>query len=226
MTGGRVVIIPFLHGRVGLDGVVGEPDIDDILRRWKERHPELVKDHRDFHIIKSLSHTTGDGLETRLVRVTADAKPFFDGYDPSADLDLYEEFLAEFDHAPKIEPHKRWVEQCKAAQNIADEFGTDKAMGYLIGEKLLNFLDVAEKRLEWRAELPTFLDTIKELFDESEIADFFSEPRRLGALGHTADEVGHRMLRGPDNDEANIREDARNLVLFEWARDLLLGDPR
>ncbi len=43
-------------------------------------------------------------------------------------------------------------------------------MGYLIGEKLLNSLDVAEKRLEWRAELPTFIDTIKELFDESEIA--------------------------------------------------------
>jgi hypothetical protein len=35
-----------------------------------------------------------------------------------------------------MEPHKIWVEQCEA--NGADEFGTQQALDYLIGEKFLN----------------------------------------------------------------------------------------
>ena len=37
-----------------------------------------------------------------------------------------------------------WTSQCEAARGILDEFGTEKALGYLVGEKLLNFLEVAE----------------------------------------------------------------------------------
>ena len=32
-----------------------------------------------------------------------------------------------------------WVEQCEAAEGIEADYGTEKALGYLIGEKLLNF---------------------------------------------------------------------------------------
>ena len=31
-----------------------------------------------------------------------------------------------------------WIEQCEAAEQIEDEFGTQKALDYLIGEKFLN----------------------------------------------------------------------------------------
>ena len=33
------------------------------------------------------------------------------------------------------EPHKIWIEQCEAARGIEEEFGTQKALDYLVGEK-------------------------------------------------------------------------------------------
>ena len=40
---------------------------------------------------------------------------------------------------------KIWVEKCDAARMIADEFGTDKALKYLISEKFLDYLEAAER---------------------------------------------------------------------------------
>ena len=50
MPTGRIVIIPFLHGKLAADGQLIEPDIDSILEKWLERHPE----HRDknCHVIR------------------------------------------------------------------------------------------------------------------------------------------------------------------------------
>ncbi len=35
-----------------------------------------------------------------------------------------------------IEFHKVWIEQCEAARDIREAFGLEKAIGYLVGEKL------------------------------------------------------------------------------------------
>ena len=43
-----------------------------------------------------------------------------------------------------MEPCKVWIGQCEAARRIEDDFGTDKALDYLIREKFLNFLEAAE----------------------------------------------------------------------------------
>jgi len=123
-----------------------------------------------------------------------------------------------------MEFHKIWAEQCEAARGIQEDYGTEKAMGYLIGEKLLNCLEVAERDPQWRAEVPAFVAEIKDIFEPHELRGFFDTPRRLGALGHTAEEEGHRMLRSQMEDEEVIREDARNLTMIEWARELLLGE--
>ena len=56
-----------------------------------------------------------------------------------------------------------------------------------------------------------------------QIAEFFETPRRLGALGHTADEKGHELFRSQVEETENLREDARNLMLFEQAREWLMG---
>ena len=37
MTEGRIVIIPFLHGKLDADGSLIEPDIDGILEKWLQR---------------------------------------------------------------------------------------------------------------------------------------------------------------------------------------------
>ena len=50
-----------------------------------------------------------------------------------------------------------WKEQCDAARQIEDEFGTQKALCYLIGEKFLNFLEAAETDAEFGAEIPAFV---------------------------------------------------------------------
>src|SRR5262245_12621773 len=53
-----------------------------------------------------------------------------------------------------MEPCRVWVEQCDAARRIEDDFGTDKALDYLIREKFLNFLEAAETDDSFRAEIP------------------------------------------------------------------------
>ncbi len=167
-----------------------------------------------------------DDIETDLVRVTTDFSPDLEDYDPAEDADLYDEFLAEDEGSSPPILRKIWVQQCEAAEGIEADYGTEKALGYLIGEKLLNFLKVAETKPEWRAEVPHFIAKIKKIFEPWQIAEFFETPRRLGALGHTADEEGHEMLRSQLDESEKVREDARNLMLFEWARELLMEEEK
>jgi len=219
---GRIVIIPFLHGKLAVDGTVVEPDIDDILEKWLERHPEFRG--RDFHVIRGKTTLVDEDVETDLVRVTTDFSPDLADYDPAEDADLYEEFLPDEEESGPPLFRKIWVQQCEAAEGIEADYGTEKALGYLIGEKLLNFLEVAETKPEWQTEVPHFIAKIKKIFEPWQIAEFFETPRRLGTLGHTADEEGHKVLRGQVDESENLREDARNLMLFEQAREWLLGD--
>jgi hypothetical protein len=220
MTTGRIVIIPFLHGKLADDGSLVEPEIDAILEKWLERHPEFRG--RDFHIIRTKTHLLPDDITTDLVRVTADFSDDLAGYDPTEDADLYKAFLADKEGSPSPRFHKIWIEQCEAVEQIEAEHGTEKALGYLIGEKFLNFLEAAETSPEFRAEIPAFVTEIKTIFEPWQIAQFFETPRRLGVLGHTADEEGHELLRKQLDESDKVREDARNLMMFEWARELLL----
>lgn len=224
MTEGRIVIIPFLHGKLDIGGSLVEPDIDDILEKWLQRHPEFRG--RNFHTIRGRMTlmTDDDSIDTDLVRVTVDFSPDLEHYDPAEDADLYEEFLESPLDLPPREFHKIWIDQCGAAEGIEADYGTEKAMGYLIGEKLLNFLEVAETKPEWRAEIPDFIARIKSIFEPWQIAEFLETPRRLGVLGHVADEEGHRTLRSQLDESQKVREDARNLMLFEWARELLVEE--
>ena len=61
--------------------------------------------------------------------------------------------------------------------------------------QLLNCLEVAETKPEWQAEVPLFIGRIKDMFEPWKIAEFLETPRRLGALGHIADEEGHELFR-------------------------------
>jgi hypothetical protein len=40
--------------------------------------------------------------------------------------------------------HGIWIEQCEASWTIRDRFGVKSALGYLVGEKLLNFAEAAD----------------------------------------------------------------------------------
>jgi hypothetical protein len=119
-------------------------------------------------------------------------------------------------------PDEVITDWCEAARGVEDEYGREKAMGYLVGEKFLNFLERAETDREWRQAIPSFVAEINALFEPWQLADFLNTPRRLGVLGHTADDEGHRMLRAEWEEEERIREDARNLMLLEWAKEFFL----
>jgi hypothetical protein len=114
--------------------------------------------------------------------------------------------------------------QINAARGILEDFGPEKAIGYLIGEKFMNFLEVAETDRQWRAAIPAFVAEIKAVFEPLQLADFLNTPRRLGALGHVASEEAHRMFREELDEGQRVREDARNLTLLEWARELLMEE--
>lgn len=122
------------------------------------------------------------------------------------------------------EPIEIIQEQCEAARDIRDHFGVEKAMGYLIGEKFLNVLDASERSNAYRDVIPEFVSEIKSIFEPVELAKFMNTPRRLGALGHASSEEGHRLLRAGMEESERIQEDARNLMLLEWAKELLLDD--
>ena len=121
-------------------------------------------------------------------------------------------------------PNEFTADWCGAARRIEEDYGLEKAMGYLIGEKFLNFLEVAESNRQWQQVIPAFVAEIKNLFKPWQLAEFLNTPRRLGALGHTADDEGHRMLREGLEESEKAREDARNLMLLEWAKELLLEE--
>ena len=78
-------------------------------------------------------------------------------------------------------PEEIIEEWCQAARNVEGAFGDEKAMGYLIGEKFLNFLEVAETNREWREAIPAFVAEIKAVFETWKLAEFLNTPRRLGA---------------------------------------------
>jgi len=71
-----------------------------------------------------------------------------------------------------------WKEQCDAARQIEDEFGTDKALRYLIGEKFLSFLEAAETDADFREEVPAFVAEIKTIFEPWKLAEHLETARQ------------------------------------------------
>ncbi len=122
-----------------------------------------------------------------------------------------------------IQFHKVWIEQCEAARGIKDEFGTEKALGYLIGEKLVNFVRASQTRPEFAAELPAFVAEVKRIFEPIEIRVYLENVRRIGAVGHVAtDEEFEFMLRAGAFDEDAVRG-AEDVLIVERIKEMLLG---
>lgn len=118
--------------------------------------------------------------------------------------------------------HKVWVAQCEAAQGIKDSFGSEKALGYLIGEKFLNYLEASTTRPEWKGELPAFVAEIKRIFEPWEIGHFFETVKRVGALGHVCTDEAFEVFRDAGAIEESPVEGATQILLLEQAKELLL----
>jgi hypothetical protein len=117
-----------------------------------------------------------------------------------------------------------WIEQCEAAQEIQGAWGTPKALGYLVGEKFLNYMRVSDSDPSWGAKLPLFTAEIRRMFTNEELTAYFATTRRVGALAHIATEEQYQTMRDAGALEENPVAGAADAILFERARDWLLGE--
>jgi len=74
----------------------------------------------------------------------------------------------------RIQFHKTWVRQCQATRGIKRRYGIKSALDYLIGEKLMNFADAAERYPKFAAELPRFQAAVWDIFNPYELAGYLS----------------------------------------------------
>ena len=131
--------------------------------------------------------------------------------------------------------HKIWIEQCEAARGIEDDFGTQKALDYLVGEKFLDFLEAAETNTDFRGEIPAFVAKIKEIFEPWQMAQYLEiarktepfdpdlfVPRQHEELGE--EEIGFDAEEIEDMRMEDIRQCTRDLLLVERAREWLLEE--
>jgi hypothetical protein len=118
-------------------------------------------------------------------------------------------------------PCNIWSEQCEAARGIEAEFGTEKALAYLIGDKFINFLEAAETDAAFRAEIPAFVAEIKTIFERWQVAGYLERARQTEPFDPSVygDTETVEMER-----QAELRNSAADLLLVERAREWLLGE--
>ena len=116
---------------------------------------------------------------------------------------------------------KIWIEQCEAARAIEDEFGTTKALDYLIEEKFLNFLDAAEDDREFQAEIPAFTAEIKRIFERWQLVEYLEKARQTEPFDPSSYDEEEEMEMARQDD---ISRSARDLLLVERAKEYLLED--
>jgi len=120
--------------------------------------------------------------------------------------------------------HTIWRDQCEAARDIKEAFGLEKAIGYLIGEKFLNFLRAADQDPDFAGEVTAFVEEIKAIFQPSEIRAYLEGVERVGPLGHVCDDEAYEEMREAGAIDENPVEWAREILLVERAKRVLLPE--
>jgi hypothetical protein len=122
-----------------------------------------------------------------------------------------------------MKPSKIWIEQCEAAREIEDGFGTQRALSYLIGEKFLNFLEMADDDSEFRAELPAFVAEIKAIFELWQLTEYLEKARQAEPFDPSVYEDEDPEVIEIER-KSELRRSAADLLLVERAREWLLED--
>jgi hypothetical protein len=119
--------------------------------------------------------------------------------------------------------HKIWIDQCEAAQNIKERYGLQKALGYLIGEKLAAFIEASDRDPGYTEELPKFIAEIKEIFKPWEIREYLDNVQRIGTFGHVCTDEQVEIFRAAGAIPDDPVEDAEEILLVERMKKLLLS---
>jgi len=123
----------------------------------------------------------------------------------------------------EIEFHKIWIEQCEATEGIRDQFGLQRALDYLIGEKLFSFVHAAEQTPEFAAELPLFVAEIRRMFTAQEICSYLDDLERNKFLSPSEPEDDFDLDEDDIEDviPANPVLGAQELLRFARVKEML-----
>lgn len=123
-----------------------------------------------------------------------------------------------------IEFHLIWKDQCDAARAIKEQYGVQQALGYLLGEKLVNFVRAAASRPEFAAELPNFVAEIGDIFEPHEVLGYLDSVKRIGALGHVCSDEEHEFLREHGAIEESPVTGAEDILIMAAIRKMLVPE--
>src|SRR5258708_3130293 len=91
--------------------------------------------------------------------------------------------------------HEVWRDQCVAALTIHEKFGIQKALGYLVGEKLLHHVQAAETHPPFARTPPAFVAEVREMFELHVLLQYQDSVKRVGAQSHVMDDETFEQVR-------------------------------
>jgi hypothetical protein len=115
------------------------------------------------------------------------------------------------------------MKQCEAARGIEQEFGKQRALDYLVGEKFLNYLEAADNDPTFRAEVPAFVAEIKSIFEPWQLAEYLEMARQTERFDPSIYEDDDPEIIEMER-EADLRRCAADLLLVEAAKEWLVGE--
>jgi hypothetical protein len=116
-----------------------------------------------------------------------------------------------------------WIDQCDAAREIRDDWGTQKALGYLVGKKLVNYIRAADSDPSRAGNVPKFAAEIRQIFTDEELRAHFATATRIGVTGHVCTEEQYKTMRDAGAFDEDVVTGATDAILSERARAFLLG---
>jgi hypothetical protein len=120
--------------------------------------------------------------------------------------------------------HKIWIEQVAATEEIRNNFGVQRALDYLIGEKLFSFLHAAERDPLFAAEVPVFIREIRRLFTATEVRDYLDRLEHTKYLAPREQDLEPESEEDLDEEEFGLENPvmgAQELLRFSRVRELL-----
>ena len=120
--------------------------------------------------------------------------------------------------------HKIWIEQCAATEEIRNNFGVQRALDYLSGEKLFSFLHAAERDPLFAAEEPVFICEIRRLFTDKEVHDYLDRLEHTKYLAPQQPDLEPESEEDLDEEEFGLENPvmgAQELLRFSRVRELL-----
>src|SRR3990172_2428386 len=124
--------------------------------------------------------------------------------------------VASYHKISQMKPYyKIWIDQCEAAQGIKEQYGIKKALGYLIGEKLVNFVEAAYQDSAFDEELPKFIAEIKAIFQSWEIKEYLDSLERVGVLGHVCTDEQYETLHKSGAIPDDPVGEAEDIIMVE-----------